>query len=200
MSKVVAVLAIIVAGGVARAQPSSGAKLGFYGEVSVGGGRVGGTFVSAINGFRSSYDESFLHARASIGISLIDRLSLGARLGLALDAFKHGSSSGAFGIEGEVDRHVSSCWRGGLRISASSANGGYINGQLGMIGVRARNPYVVLGLDAFAARDPESKVHGVTVTAGLTGSPGKKAVIVTAAGAAVVGIIFGVLLLQNPTH
>jgi hypothetical protein len=179
------------------------ARLGFYGEVSLGYGYLSGETVSPTNRDRAMTDSGGGHLRWALG-ARVTHLHLDARFGGVIDVVNTDGAGAAFGAELQVDWPLPAGWRAGVRGSLSAGNGNgsptTLDGLVGCAGVRLRKDAAIIGLDAVRVDQDRAQATGAIVTVGLGGRPGKVLVGVSAAATAVLGVLAIGLMAGATTH
>lgn len=104
-----------------------------------------------------------LDLRAAFGLSFPQPTGGSPRVAVVADLFSTGTDYDptgdiglALGVEGQIDWAVYSCWRAGVRLAQSLGEGNGTawtgDGNLTMLGVRARNHLLMFGMDVFVGR------------------------------------------------
>lgn len=201
-------LRVLVCLGLWSGVASAESRLRWYGEPSLWVGHLWGE-TTLDTGLTIDGDGTLIETRFSGGALLGGQDGVNARIGPVIDLFMSGASFGAaFGIEADVDWDLAPCWRLGLRMSGSLGTGdGTVttgDGQVLMVGVRARTRSVVFGVDGMFVRRGEygqqGHGNGILFGVGADGRAGKYGIVFAGGAAALVAIIGLLALSQTNFH
>lgn len=152
-------------------------------------------------GFEESDRKPILDVRGAAGVSWHSSSGIVIRGGAVLDVFTAGSGSNgaAGGIELQVDTEIEEWpgWRIGGRVAAMLGDGGGApeagDGQLLVPGVRLRNRFGFVGVDAILARASDGQVrrssNAIVFGGGVSGIPAAVSLGVAGVIAGIVGLV-----------
>jgi hypothetical protein len=196
---------------------SSGSRhleLYFHGDISAWYGAISGVTLELAPGGqpRRTGFASIKALRASLGLGARGR-SFELRLGPAIDlyvegpldleVFNGGPYGISFGVAGQLDWRIVSCWRIGPRLSIARGEGDGVTTGRGTVatgGVHARNGRFGAGIDMIHVSGDRESGAGIMAGVGLDGRAGKYGLAVAGGGVVIAGITALIMLFNANIH